>query len=98
MCEGLLVQSLPEWTLVGEYCGVWETQDASAAADDNNDPDTEDPFGLGPLLFDKVSDLGYSCQSAPEAASEGKDLPTPTRLLLAQKPSTSCWRDGLTLH
>ncbi len=68
--EVVLVQSLPEWTLVGEYCGEWETQDASAVEDDNS-PDTEDPFGLGPLLFDKVSDLGYSCKSAPEAASEG---------------------------
>ena len=65
------MQSLPEWTLLGEYCGVWETQDSSSADDDNN-PDIEDPFGLGPLLYDKVSDLGYSSKSAPEAASEGR--------------------------
>ena len=65
------VQGLPEWTLLGEYCGVWDMQVPSGAEGGNN-PDIEDPIGLGPLLYDKVSDLAYSSKTAPKAAVAGK--------------------------
>lgn len=47
----VFVQSLPEWTLLGEYCGVWDRQAPSSEAEameDDDTPDSADPFGLGP--------------------------------------------------
>ena len=70
----VLVQSLPEWTLLGEYCGVWDRQVPSSyaeAEDDDDAVDSVDPFGLGPILHDKVSDLACSGSAAPEAAVDG---------------------------
>ncbi len=71
----MLVQSLPEWTLLGEYCGVWDRQVPSSEAEEEDDAvDPVDPFGLGPLLHDKVSDLACSGASAPEGAIDGRPV------------------------
>lgn len=90
----MLAQSFPEWTLLGEYCGVWDTQDVSSEAGEDDALDIEDPVGLGPLLYDKVSDLGYTSKSAPAAAATGRPLvdttmtENPVAPLLAQ----ACWK------
>ena len=75
----MLVQSLPEWTLLGEYCGVWDTQAPSSEAEAEEDDSSalDDPIGLGPLLRDKVSELGYTSKSAPADATDGKSSPPP---------------------
>ena len=65
------MQSLVEWTLLGEYCGVWDTQAPSSEAEDDDSGALDDPIGLGPLLRDKVSELGYTSKSAPADATNG---------------------------
>ena len=71
-----MVQGLPEWTLLGEYCGVWDTQAPSSEAEAEEDDCSalHDPIGLGPLLRDKVSELGYTSKAAPVDATNGAFL------------------------
>ena len=71
------VQGLPEWTLLGEYCGVWDKQAPATEAKENDSSALDDPVGLGPLLRDKVSELGYTSSSAPADAANGRPPPTP---------------------
>ncbi len=67
-------QDMKDWTLVGEYCGVWNKQ----ASDKDEEGDTSgidgDPLKLGALLHDKVSELGYTNASASPSFADGMPL------------------------
>ena len=87
------MQKLPEWTLLGEYCGVWDRQAPSTEAQEDDSGALDDPVGLGPLLRDKVSELGYTSKSAPSDAANGRPFPhvsTDSRSALC----TKAWREA----
>ena len=68
-------QNLKEWTLLGEYCGVLDGEAVlSKAAEEEDNSALDDPLGLGPLLHDKVSGVGYTSKSAPAGAADGRHL------------------------
>ena len=58
------VQDLPAWTLVGEYCGVWDAASAVAQRID------KDP--LGAIRCDKVIEIQLAAARASTTASKGE--------------------------
>ena len=70
-CKGALspgpsAQDVGAWTLLGEYCGVW---DRSEALDVRT---AEDPLGLGTLRQDRVVELGYTTSDARPGVDKGQ--------------------------
>ena len=63
-------QDLPEWTLLGEYTGVWDRQDSLSQRIN------EDSMGLGVMRRDKVTALAYTSRDAPEDVQRGTPLLT----------------------
>ena len=62
------VQDLTEWTLLGEYAGVWDSQDTVSQRS------IVDPLGLGNMRRDKVTELAYTGKEAPEDVQKGTPL------------------------
>ena len=60
-----VAQDLPGWTLLGEYTGVWDSQDKGTQR--TND----DAMGLGTMRRDKVTALGYTSGEASEDVQKG---------------------------
>ena len=56
-CE---VRDFTEWTLLGEYTGVWDSQENILQRI------KDDPQGLGIMTRDKVTELAYTGQEASE--------------------------------
>ena len=59
-------QDLGAWTLLGEYCGVWDRSEALDART------AEDPLGLGTLRQDRVVELGYTTSNARPGVEKGR--------------------------
>ena len=59
------LQDLGAWTLLGEYCGVWDRSEALDART------AEDPLGLGTLRQDRVVELGYTTSDARPGVEKG---------------------------
>ena len=51
-------QDFTPWTLLGEYTGVWDSQEKVAKRI------SEDPTGLGVMRRDKVAALAYTSEEA----------------------------------
>ena len=64
--SGAPLQGLGAWTLLGEYCGVW---DRSEALDRRT---AEDSLGLGTLRQDRVVELGYTTSDARPGVDKGR--------------------------
>ncbi len=73
---------------------MWDTQAPSSEAEDDDSSALDDPIGLGPLLRDKVSELGYTSKSAPADATNGKS-PTHTSTNIIPAMCMEALREGL---
>ena len=98
MRQRALLQSLPEWTLLGEYCGVWDRQVPASEAEETDAPDIGDPLGLGPLLYDKVSDLACSSKEAPKGATDGRPFPAANAWCTPDGLLSCSWNHGTALR
>ena len=56
---------MPEWTLLGEYTGVWDSQERSLQRISG------DPMGLGTMRRDKVTELAYAGEDVSEDVHKG---------------------------
>lgn len=73
----IVLQALPAWTLLGEYCGVVKTGEAAEEAS------CDCPIGFGGLRNDKLKDF---CHSHPERNTEDLGALASTLLLLCALP------------
>ena len=74
------LQDLGAWTLLGEYCGVWDRTDALDRRI------AEEPLGLGTLRQDRVVELGYTSSDARPGVDKGRCSQSAVPPLLADGP------------
>ena len=56
---------MPEWTLLGEYTGVWDSHERSLQRISG------DPMRLGTMRRDKVTELAYTGEDVSEDVHKG---------------------------
>ena len=64
-----VAQTLSKWTLLGEYTGVWDSQEQVTQRI------KDDPMGLGTMRRDKVTALGYTSEASKAAEDVQQGTP-----------------------
>ena len=62
---------MPGWTLLGEYCGVYDK------VDEVERRVNADPLGLGTMRRDRVTELEYTCKETRAGISSGESIRDP---------------------